>query len=412
MVKILQINTIVDKGATGKIALDIGERINIKGWESYIIYGRKGKANSNSILIKIGNYYDFLLHALLTRLFDKHGFGSVRTTKKIIKEIIKIDPNLIHLHNIHGYYININLLFSFLQKIKKPVIWTFHDCWPLTGHCAQFENIGCIKWETGCNNCPKTKSYPKSISDNSKQNYLRKKQIFNRLDNLTIVCVCDWLKGIIRNSYLKNYNLEVIKNGVDLNIFKKKTEILHFQYIKNKNKFIILGVASNWKMDKGLSDFIKLSYVLNDDFQIVLVGLSATEIENLPKNILGMKRLNYVEQLVELYSIANVYLNLTSEDTFSTTNLEAMSCSLPVITYDNSGSREAVVENTGFAINKGDVNEIVQKIYEVRRLGKDYFSDFCRKRVEKLFNKDERFDDYIELYDRLLQFDNNIFSKK
>ncbi|MBA6314711.1 glycosyltransferase [Cellulophaga baltica] len=404
MKKLLQINVVSNTGSTGRIAEDIGALILENNWESYIAYGRYGNP-SKSKLIKVGNKLNMYLHILKSRLFDKHGYGSTTATKKLVKKIKLIKPDIIHLHNIHGYYIDIDILFKYLTSSKIPVVWTLHDCWAITGHCSHFEYIDCNKWIDGCFSCPQINAYPKSyIIDNSKNNYINKKHLFNTVRNLTIVPVSIWLQEIIKKSYLGKNSIQTIHNGIDLSVFNdanKKEQLIKTKY-RLENKFIILGVASIWTKSKGFEDFCTFSKNLENDEVIVLVGLNKEQITQLPKKIIGIERTENINELAEIYSIANVYINLTYADTFPTTNLEALACGTPVITYNTGGSPEAINNETGFVIPKGDFQTLSQKIKIIKTNGKEFYKDNCIKRARINFDKKDRYKDYLDLYNNLL----------
>lgn len=405
MMKLLQINVSANSGSTGRIAEDIGLLAMNNGWESYIAYGRTNN-NSKNKVIRIGNDFDIKLHGLLTRVFDNHSFGysSKKATKEFIKEIDNIKPDIIHLHNIHGYYINSKFLFEYLSKLNVPIVWTFHDCWSFTGHCAYFDSVGCEKWKTGCYSCPLKKTYPASyVFDRSKKNYIKKKKLFNSVKNLTIVPVSNWLGDLVKDSFLSSNKIKVIHNGIDINTFKPSSNIKETkEKFGLKDEFILLGVASPWSERKGLKDFIKLSTLIDDNTKIILVGLGQKQIDNLPNNILGIRRTENINQLADLYSMSDLFLNLTYQDNFPTTNLEALACGTPILTYNTGGSVEAVSEDTGFIVEKGDLDSVIKVINEVREKGKEFYSEKCRERAVRCFNKDDRFMDYIDLYHSLL----------
>ena len=399
--KLLQINSVANSGSTGRIAEDIGILSQANGWESYIAYARTNN-NSKNKVIRIGNDFDIKLHGLLTRVFDNHSFGysSKKATKEFIKEIDEIRPDIIHLHNIHGYYINSKVLFEYLSKLNIPIVWTFHDCWSFTGHCAHFDYIGCKKWKTGCYSCPLKKSYPASyVFDRSKENYKEKKQLFNSIKNLTIVPVSNWLGDLVKESYLSSNNLKIIHNGIDINTFKPNSNIKETkEKFGLKDEFIILGLSSVWNKSKGLDDFIKLSTKVDAKVKLILVGLNKQQVDNLPNNIIGIQRTENINQLVDIYSMSDLFLNLTYNDTFPTTNLEALACGTPILTYKTGGSVEAVSSDTGFIVEKEDLDSVIKVINEVRSKGKEFYSDKCRERAVSCFNKDDRFMDYIDLY--------------
>lgn len=401
MAKILQINSVVNFGSTGRIAENIGIKAIENGWESYIAYGR-GNNNSKSKLIKIGNDWDIKFHGLQTRLFDRHGLGSIKATKKLIEKIKYIKPDIIHLHNIHGYYINIKILFDYLNSTDIPIVWTLHDCWSFTGHCSHFDYINCTKWKILCFRCPSKKSYPASyFKDRSKENFTLKKNLFTN-KNITLIPVSNWLSNLLKSSYFKNNSIFPIKNGIDLSIFNPKDS----SKIYNKNslidKFIILGVSSIWNKMKGLDDFIELSNNLDGNYIIILVGLSKKQIKKIPKRILGIERTENINELSDLYSFSNVFVNTTYQDTFPSVNLESLACGTPVITYNTGGSPEAIDNQTGIVVERGDIDGLVKAIEEIKQNGKGFYSQACISRAQKLFNKDDKFKEYIDIYNFLL----------
>jgi len=406
MPKLLQIAVECNTGSTGTIAEAIGNIAIKNGWESYIAYGRPYKP-SNSHTYKIESKCGVYIHGLITRIFDAHGKGSLIATKKLIQYIKTIKPDIIHLHHLHGYYINIHILFDYLSSSNIPVVWTFHDCWSFTGHCAYFDYVDCNKWQTECYNCPQKKEYPASyVFDRSKRNYKEKKDLFNSVQNMTIVPVSYWLGGLVKQSFLKKYPIKIIQNGIDINVFSPQNNL---QIIKSKyklsNKFVMLGVAGTWSRRKGLEEFIKLSKHIDNNSIIILVGLNNKQIRSLPSNIIGIKRTENVKELAELYSTADVFVNPTFEDTFPTTNLEALSCGTPVVTYKTGGSVEAVSEDTGIIVEKGNVEQLLHAIKTIQNRRKNFYTIKCRERAIKYFNKDDRFNDYLSLYNDLLNQD-------
>lgn len=406
--KLLQINVTANSGSTGRIAEDIGLLAASNGWESYIAYGRTNNYSKNKI-IRIGSDIDIKIHGLLTRVFDNHSFGfsSKKATKKFIKEIDKIKPDIIHLHNIHGYYINSKILFEYLSKLTTPIIWTFHDCWSFTGHCAYFDFVSCDKWKTECYSCPQKKSYPSSIIfDNSRKNYIIKKELFNSLKNMTIVPVSYWLGDLVKESFLGKYPIKVIQNGIDINAFNiKNYDDIQTKY-NIKDKFIILGVASTWDMRKGLSDFIELSERLKEDEVIILLGLCKEQIELLPHNIIGIERTESVEELAKFYSMADVYFNASVQETFGLTTIEAFACGTPAIVYNKTAIPEVVDDNVGWILEPSDFDSIIEIISILKyepNLIKEKRKINCRQKAERLYNKDIKFQEYFELYNTVLR---------
>lgn len=399
MPKLVQINVTANWGSTGKIAEDIGKMALANGWESYIAYGRETNPNSSSQLIPIGNKWDMYFHGLQTRILDNHGLASKRATKDLIDKIKIINPDIIHLHNIHGYFINYKILFEYLALINKPVVWTLHDCWTFTGHCAYFDMVNCDKWKNGCVDCKHKYTYPSSaVFCNSRNNYLMKQKYFNLLRNMTLVPVSNWLSLLLEDSFLNSYPKLTIHNGINVDVFVPNSTIM------NKNKYTIIGVASIWDKRKGLKDFFEIRKCLPNNYEIILIGLTKEQIATLPDGIRGISRTNSLEELVAYYSSADVYVNPTYEDNFPTTNIEALACGTPIITYNTGGSVEAVDLNTGRIVEKGNTLELANCIVELcNNKDKATMRNLCRQRAVNLFNKDNKFKEYIKLYQSLLK---------
>jgi len=397
---LLQINSVVNTGSTGRIAEEIGQTTIAYGWNSYIAYGRKAQF-SQSNLVKIGNDYDIILHGLQSRLFDRHGLASRSATENLVRQIQEIKPDVIHLHNLHGYYINYSVLFSYLKASDIPIVWTLHDCWPITGHCAYFSWIGCEKWKTACQQCPQKRAYPTSLAiDCSFFNFNFKKDVFNSIDNLILVPVSKWLEEICRQSFLRNLSIRVIYNGVDQIVFKPSPYSLRLrEKYSIGNSFLILGVASNWTPRKGLDDFIRLSKYKT--WTVVLVGIPEKLKKRIPSNIIALSKIENQQELSSLYSAADVFLNPTYEDNFPTVNIEALACGTPVITYNTGGSPEAIDEHTGLVVEKGDIEGLIAAIQQIKEKGKDFYTETCVARARKLFKKEERYREYVELYETI-----------
>jgi glycosyltransferase involved in cell wall biosynthesis len=361
--KYLFINTLAGSGSTGRIAADKCRELKKDGNQCVLAYGRR-IANCDDIeTYRIGTGIDCYLHAISTRALDTHGFGSKRATKSFLKWVDEYNPDVIWLHNIHGYYINVEMLFKYIKEKNKKVYWTLHDCWSFTGHCVHFTYAKCDKWKTGCYECCQKKVYPKSIlKDNSKDNYRRKKQAFTGVKDLTIITPSNWLADLVKESFLKEYTVKVINNEIDTNIFKPTPSDFRQKY-NLENKKIILGVASVWDERKGLKDYIKLADMLDDNYKVVLVGLNKKQLEKLPKNILGIPRTENTMQLAEIYTVADVYVALSYEETFGMTLVEAQACGTTVITYDSCAVRETLNENNkrNF-VEVGDLNQVKKLI--------------------------------------------------
>lgn len=387
------------RGSTGRIVLDIHNALSTNGYKSYVAYGRE-KTKNCSNAIRIGRKIDIYTHVLKTRFFDKHGFGSKQATKDFIKKVKELDPDIIHLHNIHGYYINIKILFDYLKQINKQVIWTLHDCWPFTGHCAYFDFVGCNKWEKGCFKCPQKSKYPKSwLFDNSSNNWKIKKELFTGIKSLTLVSPSQWLADLVKKSFLKEYPVVVIPNGIDISVFKPTPSDFRKKY-RIEDKFVILGVANVWEERKGLKYFFELSKLLNEDEVIVLVGLSRKQKKNLPKNIIGLSKTHSVKELVEIYTAADVFVNPTLEDNFPTVNLEAQACGTFVITFDSGGAKETLSSvNNGVVVFEKSVKAIRKAIdnFKKRKTNLELPMVYLSK-----FSKTSFSNKYILLYEKVL----------
>lgn len=392
--RILMINSVCGIRSTGRICTDLATVLLEQGHEVKIAYGREIVPDSYSdISIRIGSNVDFLLHVTKSRLFDSSGLGSKRATEKLIEWIKDYDPDIIHLHNIHGYYLNYQALFSFLRRINKPIVWTFHDCWAFTGHCSHFDLIDCKKWVSGCNRCPQQREYPRTVLfDGSQRNYVQKKEAFNSVDNMTIVTPSSWLKQKVEKSFLRDKECMVIPNGIDKGTFKPTDSDIKNRY-QLQNKKIVLGVSSVWNERKGLNDFVKLSNILTDEYQIILIGINQKRRKHLVNTrIICIERTDSPTELAEWYSLAYCFVNLTYEDNFPTVNLEALSCGTPVVTYQTGGSPESIGSNCGIVINQGDIQGVA---FAIARINFDRSESL--KQSEK-FDKNLCFREYVSLY--------------
>lgn len=362
--KYLFINSVYGIGSTGKIIHKKCHELIEQGDICIAAYGREAIIDNDVKMIKIGNKRDYMIHAGISRLFDCQGFLSVNATKKFLNEIEKVMPDVIWLHNIHGYYINIKLLFEWLKKHPNiKVLWTLHDCWAFTGHCSHFTLAKCDRWKLGCFSCPQKKEYPKSILfDRSKQNYKLKKYIFTGVKNLSVISPSRWLAELVKKSFFNEYSVEVQHNTIDLTIFKPTQSSFRRNY-NLENKKIVLGVASNFEETKGFNDMLMLRERLDSSFEIVLVGLTEKQISQLPEGITGLKRTKNQTELAGIYTTADVFVNPTHQDNFPTVNLEARACGTTAITYNVGGSPEGVASNC--VVQEDNIDALVQKIKSV-----------------------------------------------
>lgn len=392
--KIVQINTFPSK-ATGSIMMNLHKQMQKQGIDSYVVWGR-GRKPENDHEISIADELGVNFHGVYSRVTDKTGFASNRATKKLIEDLKKISPDIIHLHNIHGYYVNIEILFNYIRLEGIKVVWTMHDCWAFTGHCAYFDRVGCEKWKTGCHSCEQLHTYPASIlKDNSEWNFQKKKELFTGLD-VTLVTPSYWLSQLVKQSYLKNYPVEIIYNGVDLDVFKPSKGLFRKKY-GIEDKFIILGVASEWTERKGLNDFILLEKRMNDNFKIVIVGLNNKQKSKIPDTIIALERTSDVQELIEIYSAADIFFNPTYEDNFPTTNLESLACGTPVCTYRTGGSPESLDKKCGIILEPGDVESFANMLINGRK--KKFGMIFDIDSVLNSFKKEDMISNYLKLYE-------------
>lgn len=398
MPKLLQINVCLNL-STGKIAQQIGELALSKGWESWIAYsGRETNVSSKSNVIRVGSYLDACVHYMKQKFLDNEGLNSSCNTRKLLKKMGEIKPDVVHLHNIHDHYLNYKLLFEYLAKNKIPVVWTQHDQWATTGHCM-YNLCGCERWKTECHDCPLSKWYS---LDRSRRNYRLKKELLANIPSLTIVPVSEWLGDNIRQSHLKNRPVQVIHNGIDIRTFSPQPTDAHERYGIDKNKKIVLGVAAIWDSRKGLDDFYKLAVRLpKEEYAIVIVGQLAEKAHPAAGGcqIVFVNRTQNVLELAQLYSSASVFVNPTYQDNYPTTNLEAMACGTPVITYRTGGSPESVDDTTGVIVEQGDVNGLEKAVVRLSSLD---CQGACRQKAVREFDNTKCFNPYIALYNKLI----------
>lgn len=362
--KILIINVICGIGSTGRICTDLAQEFEKQGHEVKIAYGRgEVPKKYRKYAARIGGKRDVYVHALKARIFDTVGFESKRATKRFLQWADAYNPDLIWLHNLHGYYINIELLFWWIKAHpEKEIKWTLHDCWAFTGHCTHFLVPKCDRWKTQCYQCPEKGSYPQSLFwDNSEENYRRKKELFCNIVKLSLITPSEWLKDQVKQSFLGEYPVTVDKNKIDGEIFRFTESNLRDK-LGLKDKFVILGVASIWTSRKGLQDFFKLAEQLDDRFKIVLVGVTKKQKKKLPEGIIGIERTESGGELAMYYSMADTFVNLSYEENYPTVNLEAEACGTRVLTYDTGGCRETIKRKDSRYVETGRVEKVFQMI--------------------------------------------------
>ena len=400
--KLLQINVAANWGSHGRIAEEIGLEAMAQGWESYIAYGRYANP-SKSHIVKIGDLFDHCLHGAQSLLLDRHGLASCGPTKKLIREIEQIKPDLIHLHNIHGFYLNYPILFRYLSTVDIPVVWTLHDCWAFTGHCAWPIRGHCDRFQEQCCHCPlQSKGYPKSfLLDRSRSNFKLKKRYFRSLQDLHLVTVSRWLEQQVRLSFMQDMDIRTIYNGLDTEVFRPSgtppTSV-------TDGHPLVLGVCNAWYDWKGLDDMAALREILPDDYEVMVVGVNEDQMHRLPEGITCIRRTDSVSQLAEIYSQADVFVNPSKVESFGMTTAEALSCGTPSIVYDTSACPEVVDNLTGRVVPLGDVNALAKAVMEICSLpGREAMRQACRERAIRLFNRQDRYKEYLQLYNEVLQ---------
>lgn len=354
--KFLFINSVAGVGSTGRIAADKCRELTREGHDCVLAYGRTCANCEDIATVRIGSDLDVKMHGAMNRIFDNQGFNSAAATKRFLNWVRRYDPDVIWLHNVHGYYLHVGLLFEYLRFSGKQIIWTLHDCWSFTGHCAYFDYVGCRKWKTGCEHCPQKKSYPASLlMDNSKENFESKKYHFTGIPNLTLTVPSQWLARRVKESFLGEYPVEVIYNTVDQQVFQPTPSDFRQKY-GLENKIVLLGVANIWEERKGLKDFAALAPMLDDRYKIVLVGLTPEQTRGLPENVLCLPRTDNIHALVEIYSAADLHICPSVEETFGMTILEAACCGTPSIVYQDTACEEIAAQHGGTAVPRGPEN--------------------------------------------------------
>ncbi len=390
--KVIHINA-HGKYSTGNIATSVIERVG-NGSKIFHAYSYLGGESAKMYYSKFG----WLMDVLMTRLTGLDSIWSWNNTRKIIRDLKREKPDILHLHNLHGFYINYRALFKFIKKNNIKVVWTLHDCWSFTGHCPHFDYIGCDKWKTGCHNCPTYKeSYLKSwFFDRSKKGYNSKKKAFCGVKNLVIATPSEWLAGLAKQSFLKEYPVKVVNNGINTENFNI-CENVTFKDVIPEGKKVVLAVASSWDEMKGYSDVVEISRRLNNDYIVVMVGVSEARKEALEgERIIAITKTENQKQLAELYSAAHIFINTTYQETFPTVNIEALCCGCPIVTYATGGSTETVNESNGAVVPKGDVDAMLEAIYDIQ--AKIYDREGISRKAKELYTKENMIENYIDLY--------------
>lgn len=402
--RIVQINGGA-KGSTGKIMMGIAEVARAQGHEVMCaspITTTNRDADENCGYYRIGTFYSRRVSVALARITGFNGCFAWIETYKLLKKIDKFQPDIIQLHNLHNSYINLPMLFSYIKKRNIPTVWTLHDCWAFTGQCPHFMLVKCDKWKTGCHNCPQYKEYPVSLYDNTKRMWNLKKRWFTGIKNMTIVTPSKWLAELVKESYLKEYSVQVINNGIDLKVFCPTQSNFRQDYNIAPEKHIILGVSFAWSYKKGLDCFVDLAKILNDDYQIVLVGTDEKIDKELPRNIISIHRTQNQKELAAIYTAADVFVIPTREDNYPTVNLEAVACGTPVVTFDTGGSPETIDETIGIVVPVDDMQKLKLAIVDLCHSRSKNQSQHCISKV-KMFDSNYTYQKYILLYEMCMR---------
>lgn len=399
--RILQINS-CNFGSTGNIMLGVAQLARKEGNECVVCVPRQRDNYKKEVekQIFIGNRISRNMHLKFANATGLNGFFSCFSTLLFLYKVKRLKPDIIHFHNLHNCYINLPLLFRYIKKNKIKVVWTLHDCWSFTGHCPYFTIAKCDKWKTGCYKCPNYNEYPKSLFDNSKKMYRLKKKWFTGVENLTVVTPSKWLARLVKQSFLKDYPVKVINNGIDLEVFKPTPSDFRKRYGIAENKFILLGVAFGWGKRKGLDVFIELQKRLDKEkYKIVLVGTDNNVDKQLPSGIISIHRTQNQTELAEIYTAADLFVNPTREEVLGLVNIEANACGTPVVTFDTGGSPECLNKLSGCVVPCDNIDRLEKEICRIYN-EKSYTKEDCISQ-EKKFDKNDRFKEYVELYDEL-----------
>lgn len=399
--RLLLINVALNCGSTGKIVEGIGGLAISQGWDVYVAHGARYVNQSSLKNYQVTKKAGEILHYIESSLFDAQGRGSRRETKRFLQVIDEIKPDVVHIHNIHGCFLNFPILFQYLREKNIPVVWTLHDCWAMTGHCVHFMRTNCEQWKTQCVKCPQKHDFPSSyLLDRCKSNYTLKKQLFTAMEKMRITTVSSWLKGVVEQSYLNKFPVDVVPNGVDTSKFVYAESDIRERYGIGDKK-LVLAVASGFEERKGIYDFVKLSKMLPQEFQLLLVGTNDNDKKVLPDNVIAVTRANGAAELAAFYSAADALLSLSYEETFGLTIIEAMSCGTPAIVYDNTAQPELITPETGLVVANGDVEGAMMAIEGVCAKGKAYYSKACREHALG-YEEKKSYQKYLDLYEGMV----------
>lgn len=405
MPKLLQINVTSNWGSTGKIAEECNFIARLHGWDTYFAFGRYSNPSESKFIFGPLHPLNIYEHYIENKIIDNEGLASRKTTNKLVEKIREIQPDIIHLHNIHDHWLNYKILFEYLNQTDIKIVWTFHDFWAVTGHCAHFVTKNCSKFQNECYDCPMTKNCFFPIIKRENRNFKLKRKLFSVNKNLTIIPVSEWVGENVRKSFLKGKPMVVIPNGVDTNVFKPTPLHIINNGINEKlnGKFVIMAVSSQWKSaSKGLDDYKSMSKILKDDEVIVLVGVPNEISKDFPNNIIGIPRTNNQQELAALYTRADVVCSFSSAETFGLSIVEGYACGTPAVVYDNTAQPSLITQKTGYVVPSKDYKSAYMAIQEIKRKGSSTYYDDCINLARVKYNKSDCFSKYIKLYESLI----------
>lgn len=401
MPKLLQLNVTSNWGSTGRIAEECNLIARSQGWDTYVAYGRNFNPSQSETYCVVSRW-EVYRHYLEHRLLDNEGLASRHATKRLVRKIQEIQPDIVHLHNIHDHWLKFEILFRFLNQTDVKVIYTFHDFWAMTGGCSYFVDSNCLCWQTGCYDCPQKHN----LIDRSKRNYELKHKYIGGCNNLVITAVSEWMGSYVRQSFFKEKEIHVIPNGVDTQIFQPldSSGLLKSLNLADRfnNKFVIMGVSTQWQARKGLDDYKAMSRMLQPDELIVLVGVSDNIMAKLPDNMIGIRRTNNQRELAALYSRANVVTSFSSAETFGLTIIEGYACGTPAVVYDNTAPPSLITAETGLVARDHDYKDAYSKIQQIKQKGKSYYTDACIQLAREKYDKEKCFSQYFQLYNQII----------
>lgn len=402
--KLLQINAVYGYGSTGVIVKDIHEMCLESGIDSYVAYST---SSDNDINIKngykIGNVLGKKIHALLGRINGQQAYFSSFATRKFLKYIDEISPDIVHLHNLHSNYINLNMLLKYLAEKDIATVLTLHDCWFFTGGCFHYTEAKCFKWKEKCGNCPKKHTdTPAYCLDLSRKIQSDREKYFSQIKKLTTVGVSDWIASEAKQTFLGKSDVRRIYNGVDLDFFKNTPSDMRTELGIDEDKFVVLAMANKWLLPVNADAFKYVTSKLPENAVMLMVGCSEEQKQSLPPNVIGIDFIKEREKLRNVYSLSDVFINCTREDSLPFVNFETQACGLPVITYGNTGAKETVDGYSSFSVNDGDYHTLSDKLLELIE-NHTISEKICSQFIVEEFDMNKNYQKYIDLYYEIYQ---------